>query len=250
MIMPQLMQNNKNVLVVAGDVSGDVHASNLIKAMKECSPDITVTSIGGERMKAASDKFLVNLVSKGATGFVEPFKKIPLWMRLLDMVKNYISTVNPACVIAVDFYGFNHQVLGIAKHRGVPAYYYVCPQVWASRQYRAKTIVRLAKKMFVIFPFEKKIYTALGGDAVFLGNPLLDTVPAPKPKIYDGGRLKEWKIGFLPGSRPSEIARHTKLFWDTFKEIRRAYPNAKAYLFAVAETDDSTIAGFLGGQIP
>ncbi|MDR1124036.1 MAG: lipid-A-disaccharide synthase [Elusimicrobiota bacterium] len=248
--MPQLMQNNKNILIVAGDVSGDVHASNLIKAMKEYAPDITVTAIGGDRMKAASDKFLVNLISKGATGFIEPFKKIPLWMRLLDMVKTYISAANPACVITVDFYGFNHQVLGIAKHRGVPAYYYVCPQVWASRQYRAKTIVRLAKKMFVIFPFEKKIYTALGGDAVFLGNPLLDTVPAPKPKTYDGSRLKEWRIGFLPGSRPSEVAKHTKLFWDAFKEIRRTYPKAKAYLFAVAEVRDCAIAKLLGGQIP
>jgi len=248
--MPQIMQSTKNILVVAGDISGDVHAASLIKAMKEYSPEITITSIGGERMKAVSDKFLINLISKGASGFVEPFKKIPLWMRLLDMVKNYMSTTHPACVITVDFYGFNHQVLGIAKHRNIPAYYYVCPQVWASRRYRAKTIVRLAKKMFVIFPFEKKIYTELGGDAVFLGNPLLDTIPEPKPKTYDGSRLKEWKIGFLPGSRPAEIARHTKLLWDAFKEIKQTYPNAKPYLFAVPEVSDETLAGFFGGAIP
>ena len=248
--MPQIVQNSKNILVVAGDVSGDVHAANLIKAVKRYAPDITVTSMGGDRMKAASDKFLINLVSKGASGFVEPFKKIPLWMRLLDMVKNYISTVHPACVITVDFYGLNHQILGIAKHRGVPSYYYVCPQVWASRQYRAKTIVRLAKKMFVIFPFEKKIYTALGGDAVFLGNPLLDTIPEPKTKEYDASPEKAWKIGFLPGSRPSEIERHTLLLWDAFKEIRRTYPNAKAYLFAVPEVEDAVFAKLLGGSIP
>jgi len=248
--MPQIVQNSKNILVVAGDVSGDVHAANLIKAVKEYAPDITITAMGGERMKAASDKFLINLVSKGASGFVEPFKKIPLWMRLLDMVKNYMSAVRPACVITVDFYGLNHQVLGIAKHSNIPAYYYMCPQVWASRPYRAKTIVRLAKKMFVIFPFEKKIYTALGGDAVFLGNPLLDIVPAPKPKEYDGGIDREWKIGFLPGSRPAEIARHTGLLWEAFELIRRQYPNAKPYLFAVPETKDETFAALLGGAIP
>ena len=248
--MPQIVQNSKNILVTAGDVSGDVHAANLIKAIKDYAPDITITSMGGERMKAASDKFLINLVSKGASGFVEPFKKIPLWMRILDMVKHYMSAVQPACVITVDFYGLNHQILGIAKHRNIPAYYYVCPQVWASRRYRAKTIVRLAKKMFVIFPFEKKIYTDLGGDAVFLGNPLLDTIPEPRPKEYDGNRMKEWKIGFLPGSRPSEIAKHTKLFWDAFTEIRRTYPNAKANLFAVAEVDDGVFAKLLGGEIP
>lgn len=246
--MPQIVPNSKNILVVAGDVSGDVHASNLIKELKAAAPDVTVTCIGGERMRAAGDKFLYNLVSKGASGFVEPFKKMPMWIRLMGMIKAYITEKHPACVITLDFYGFNHQVLGIAKHRNIPAYYYVCPQVWASRQYRAKTIVRLAKKMFVIFPFEKKIYTDLGGDAVFLGNPLLDIIPEAKPKTYDGGRLKEWKIGLLPGSRPREIAKHTPLFVKSFKEIKRSFPNAQAYLFAVPEVSDEKLYELMGGK--
>jgi lipid-A-disaccharide synthase len=248
--MPRILQSSKNILIIAGDVSGDVHASNLIKALKAYDPGLSVTAMGGERMKAVSDEFLYNLVSKGASGFVDPFKKIPLWMRLLKMAKNYMDEKHPACVIAVDFYGFNHQVLGLAKHRNIPTYYYVCPQVWASRRYRAKTIVRLAKKMFVIFPFEKKIYTNLGGDAVFLGNPLLDTMPAPKEKVYEGGGMRKWKIGFMPGSRPAEIIKHTLLFWDAFKEIKCSCPNAKAYLFAVDEFDDERFASLLGGKIP
>ena len=148
--MAHIIPNSKNILVVAGDISGDVHASNLIKELKAAAPDITVTSIGGERMKAASDEFLFDLIAQGATGFVEPFKNLPMWRRLLSMIKAYISEKNPAAVITVDFYGFNRQVLEIAKKRNIPAYYYVCPQVWASREYRAKTIVKLAKKMFVI----------------------------------------------------------------------------------------------------
>ena len=246
--MPQIVPNSKNILIVAGDVSGDVHAANLIKELKAAAPEATVTCIGGERMRAAGDKFLYNLVSKGASGFIEPFKKMPMWVRLMNMIKAYITEKHPACVITVDFYGFNHQVLGIAKHRNIPAYYYVCPQVWASRQYRAKAIVRLAKKMFVIFPFEKKIYADLGGDAVFLGNPLLDIIPAAKEKVYEGGRLKEWKIGFLPGSRPKEISRHTPLFANSFKEIKRAFPNAQAYLFAVPEVSDERLNELMSGK--
>jgi len=244
--MAHIIPNSKNILVVAGDISGDVHASNLIKALKACAPDITVTAIGGERMKAASDIFLCNLVAKGATGFVEPFKKLPMWIRLMNMIKAYINEKNPAAVITVDFYGFNHQVLGIAKHRNIPAYYYVCPQVWASRKYRAKTIVKLAKKMFVIFPFEKKIYTDLGGDALFLGNPLLDKIPIPKNNPFKGDNTKEWKIGLLPGSRPSEIKKHTKLFYQAFKEIRRSFSNAKAYMFAVPEVSDEELFKLIG----
>lgn len=244
--MAHIIPNSKNILVVAGDISGDVHASNLIKELKACAPDITITAIGGERMKAASDKFLCNLVAKGASGFVEPFKKLPMWIRLMNMIKAYINEKNPAAVITVDFYGFNHQVLGIAKHRNIPTYYYVCPQVWASRKYRAKTIVKLAKKMFVIFPFEKKIYTDLGGDALFLGNPLLDKIPAPKNNVFRGDNTKEWKIGLLPGSRPAEIKKHTKLFYQAFKEIRRSFPNAKAYMFAVPEVSDEELFGLIG----
>ncbi len=245
-----IIPNSKNILVIAGDISGDIHAASLIKALKAQKKDITVTSIGGERMKALSDKFLYDLASKGASGFVEPFKKMPMWVRLMSMIKEYMDEKHPACIITVDFYGFNRQVLGIAKHRNIPAYYYVCPQVWASREYRAKTIVRLAKKMFVIFPFETKIYTDIGGDAVFLGNPLLDLIPQEKPKTYEGGRLKEWKIGLLPGSRPREIVKHTKLFYKSFLEIKRSFPNAKAFFFAVPELADKDIYELLGTNKP
>lgn len=240
----------KEILIVAGDVSGDVHAANLIKEFKALDKNIVITSIGGERMKAASDNFLYDMVSKGATGFVEPFKKIPQFLDVLKTIKNYMAQKRPACVITVDFYGFNRRVLGVAKEQNIPAYYYVCPQVWASRKYRAKAIVKLAKKMFVIFPFEKKIYTDLGGDALFLGHPLMDTVPLPKNKTYTEDKQREWKIGYLPGSRPAELAKHTLMFWQSFLEIKKEYPNAKAYLYAVDEVSDQKLAGLLGGSIP
>ncbi|MDR0953169.1 MAG: lipid-A-disaccharide synthase [Elusimicrobiota bacterium] len=246
--MPQITPNTKNILIVVGDVSGDVHASNLMKAIKAYAPEVKIAAIGGGRMAALSDDFLCDLVSKGASGFVEPLKKLPLWLKLMKMIKSYMQDNKPACVITVDFYGFNHQVLGIAKHRNVPAYYYVCPQVWASRRYRAKAIVKLAKKMFVIFPFEKKIYTDLGGDAFFLGHPLLDIMPEPKAKTYEGGQNKKWKIGLMPGSRPREILKHTKLFWDAFLEIKKMYPNAEPYLFAVPEFNDDKFYSLLGGK--
>lgn len=240
------MQDTKNILIVAGDVSGDVHAANLIKQLKELMPDVKIASIGGLRMKALSDNFLFDLVSKTSVGFIDPLKKLPQWIKLMKLIKNYLDEQKPACVITVDFYGFNHQVLGIAKHRNIPAYYYVCPQVWASRRYRAKTIVRLAKKMFVIFPFEKDIYTNLGGDAVFLGHPLVDTVPMPLAKTFDADKNKAYKIGLLPGSRPSELAKHTKLFYDSFIQLKKQLPNAQAYLFAVQEASDQQYYDLLG----
>ena len=148
----------KNILVVAGDVSGDIHAADLIQALKTADPSVRITSVGGKKMQAVSDVFLYDLASKGASGFIEPLKKMPLWIKLLNQLREYMETQNPVALIVVDFYGFNHQVLGMAKHRNIPAYYYVTPQVWASRQYRAKQLARLTKKMFVIYPFEPEFH--------------------------------------------------------------------------------------------
>ena len=100
----------KNILVIAGDVSGDIHAAGLIRALKEADPDVRVTSVGGKQMQAASDVFLYDLASKGASGFVEPLKKMPLWIKLMNQIREYMETQNPVALIVVDFYGVNHQI--------------------------------------------------------------------------------------------------------------------------------------------
>lgn len=244
---PQKTENGR-IFFCAGDVSGDVHASNLMKEFRKLAPQIRLDCIGGQRMKALSDNFLCDMVSKGASGFVEPFKKIFMWLDLLNMVKDYFDKEKPSCVVLTDFFGFNSRVMKAAWERKIPVYYYVCPQVWASRKYRAKKIVKMAKKMIVIFPFEKKIYTSLGGDAIFLGNPLLDYLPEPKEKEFSENKNAPLKIGMMPGSRPQEIEKHTKLFWQAFKEIKKTLPNAKAYLFAVPEVSDETLFNHIGGK--
>jgi len=246
--MTQETQNQNRIFFCAGDISGDVHASNLMKEFKKLSPNILLDAIGGQRMKAQSNNFLYDMVAKGASGFIEPIKKIFTWIDLLNMVKDYFDRQKPNCVVLTDFFGFNSFVMKAAYERKIPVYYYVCPQVWASRRYRAKQIVKMAKKMIVIFPFEKKVYTELGGDAIYLGNPLLDSIPEPLHKTFKENKKAEFKIGMMPGSRPGEIQKHTKLFWQAFKEIKKTLPNAKAYLFAVPEVSDETLFNLVGGK--
>lgn len=238
----------KNILVIAGDVSGDIHAAGLIRALKEADPDVRVTSVGGKQMQAASDVFLYDLASKGASGFVEPLKKMPLWIKLMNQIREYMETQNPVALIVVDFYGFNHQILGMAKHRRIPAYYYVTPQVWASRQYRAKRLATLTKKMFTIYPFEPEFHQKFGGNAVFLGNPLLDQLPAPKDKNFKIPNNKEyaWKLGMLPGSRMGEIKRLTPVFYQAFKQVLKEFPNTQAYMFLLPDADEQTFLNLIG----
>jgi lipid-A-disaccharide synthase len=230
---------DKNILIIAGDASGDVYAAELAKRFKAQKRGIKISALGGLRLKATSDDFLYDLVGGAAHGFFAPLLKIPTWIKLLRLVKNYFLKCKPHCVILVDFYGFNRRILSVAAKCKIPAYYYICPQVWASRRYRAKAIVRFCKKMFVIFPFEKKIYSDIGGDAVFLGHPLLDFMPNPVSKRFSANKNRPVKIGLLPGSRAGEIEGHTELIYESFLGIKKRYPAAKAYLFAVPEFADA-----------
>lgn len=238
----------KNILLVAGDVSGDIHAAGLIRALKEADPEVRITSVGGKQMQAVSDVFLYDLASKGASGFVEPLKKMPLWIQLMNQIRDYMETQNPVALIVVDFYGFNHQILGMAKHRRIPAYYYVTPQVWASRQYRAKRLAELTKKMFTIYPFEPEFHKKFGGNAVFLGNPLLDQMPAPAEKNYNitDNKQHAWKLGILPGSRMGEIKRLTPVFYQAFKQVLKEFPNTQAYMFLLPDADEQVFLNLIG----
>ncbi len=238
----------KNMLIVAGDVSGDLHAAGLIRALKAAEPDICITAIGGKNMQPLCDHFLYDLASKGTNGFIEPLKKMPLWFKLINQIRDYMETQNPVAVIVVDFYGFNHQVLEMASKRQIPAYYYVTPQVWASRQYRAKKLAHLTRKMYTIYPFEPDFHKKFGGKAVFLGNPLLDILPAPGEKDYDIKDPKKypWQLGMLPGSRPGEIKRLAPVFYQAFKQILKEFPAAQASMFLLPDADEKAVADLLG----
>lgn len=246
--MPTITPLHKNILIVAGDVSGDLHAAGLIRELKAADPDVKITAVGGKLMQKEADEFMYDLASQGASGFIEPLKKMPLWIELMKKIRAYMETQNPSALITVDFYGFNHQVLGMAAHRGIPAYYYVTPQVWASRQYRAKNLARLTKKMFVIYPFETDFHKKFGGNAVFLGNPLLDIMPQPRAHTMDAAdnKNKAWKLGLLPGSRMGEISRLAPVFYQTFKQVLKEFPNTQAYLFLLPDRDEKDVLKLLG----
>ncbi len=246
------MTTPKTIFISAGDVSGDIHAANLVHALRELDPSIRVFAIGGLNLKQCADLFVADLASQGIHGFIEPVKQLPALLKLLRQVREIFRTQKPACFIAVDFYGLNHQFLRIAKAENIPAYYYVTPQVWATRQYRAKRLAALTKKMYVIYPFEPDFHKKHGGNAVFLGNPLLDNMPAPQPKNFDIKDPKNhpWKLGILPGSRPGEIAKLTPVFYRAFKEIYKHFPNTHAYIFLLPDANEQTFIKLMGEQPP
>ncbi len=240
--MPEIIKTNKNILIVAGDASADMHGANLIKELKKLDNELSVYAIGGVRMKAVSNHLVYDLVSHGAIGFLQSFKSVALWVKLIKLIRRFLEEKKPLCVIAVDFYGFNHQVLGLCKHRKIPVYYYIPPQVWASRPGRAKSVAELSKEIFAIFPFEPAIYEKHKGKVSFFGHPLLDIIEARQPKGNSAfNEDSQIRIGILPGSRKGEIERHLPLFMECFSIIKSVYKKAKADIFAVPEISDKRI---------
>ncbi|OGS04622.1 MAG: hypothetical protein A3G41_02095 [Elusimicrobia bacterium RIFCSPLOWO2_12_FULL_59_9] len=217
----------KNILVVAGDPSGDLHGSHLIRALKRSAGNLRVTGVGGPMMREVCDEFMHDLASLGVTGFWEPIKRLPLWAGLLRKLGRWMDREKPAALITIDFYGFNHQVLQLARKRRLNAFYYISPQVWASRSGRIRRLAGLVRHMLVIFPFEEEIYRKAGVPCTFVGHPLLEILPAverlPGPRRGEGA---VWNIGLLPGSRPAEIRRHLPVFLKAVELLSRADASA------------------------
>ena len=223
---PNTVSKGKTVFVSAGDVSGDIHAAHLVEALKELDPSVHIIAIGGPRLKELADEFILDLASQGVLGFVEPLKKLPLFAKLIKQVRHIFQTQRPNAFVAVDFYGLNHQFLNAAKAENIPAYYYVTPQVWASRQYRAKQLAALTRKMYVIYPFEPEFHKARGGNAVFLGNPLLDNMPAAKPKNFEVSDPKPMRGNwvFCPAVDTERLHVFYRFFTRHLKKYAKSSP--------------------------
>lgn len=225
---------NNKIFVSAGDLSGDIHASDLMKEIKKVNPLCRISAVGGVNLKLVADKFLDNIVSINAFGFL-PIKQFLYLKKVLKKLENYFIEEHPDKIILVDYYGFNIFVARLAKRLKIPVYYYISPQVWASRSSRIRKLAETVKKMLVILPFEEKLYQNNGIDAIFVGNPLIDKIPErqnfPKQSF---GNFNPPIIGLFPGSRKNTIKRHIPLILETAKILKRKL-NAKFIMFGTSE---------------
>lgn len=227
-----------SVLIIAGDPSGDQHGARLAAALKAKRPGLRVAAIGGPALEKEADEFLRDLASLGIVGFVEPLKRLPMLLGLLDRLSAFMARRRPRAVVCIDYYGFNRRVLGLARRHGISSWYYISPQVWATRPGRLKTLKRLVDRMLLIFPFERKIYHEARVPYTFVGHPLLDSLPEPRPASPGATP----RVGLLPGSRKSEVSRHLPVFLDALGRLRERFPGLKASCFAAPSLSDSCYA--------
>ena len=234
---------NNKIFISAGDLSGEIHAANLAREIKKINPACKITSTGGNNLKDVSDSFLYDIVNINAFGFL-PFRQLFVLAKVYKKIKIYFETEKPDKVILTDYYGFHIHVAKLAKKMGIPVYYYVSPQVWASRSHRIKTLAANVQKMLVILPFEETLYKSSEVAAVFVGNPLID-VFAAKSKFEIS---KPPLIGLFPGSRKNVVKKHMPIIIEAAKIIKEKL-NANFILFCAGKKPDFDIPDFIDVEL-
>ena len=194
-------------MIIAGEASGDLHGSKLVLAMREKNSDLFFCGIGGQALRDAGVKIIVDASQLSVVGISEVFSKMPGLFRGMSVAKKLLKSLKPDLLIIIDFPDFNLHIAGTAKKLGIPVLYYISPQVWAWRPGRVKKIRKVVDRVAVILPFEEKFFRKHQIQATFVGHPLLDT-----HLFLEGSSIAKNTedipvVGLLPGSRDREIAK-------------------------------------------
>jgi lipid-A-disaccharide synthase len=206
-----MSHNPKTIMIIAGETSGDLHGSNLVKAMLQIDPTLRFCGIGGRRMQEAGVDLMAHAADMAVVGLTEVIVKVNQIRRVLNLMKCKLQEMKPDLLILIDYPDFNLMLGKTAKALGIKIFYYISPQIWAWRPGRIKKIKKIVDKMAVILPFEEQLYREANVEATYVGHPLLDTVKTryarqeamKKFGLQEGGTT----VGLLPGSRKTEVSR-------------------------------------------
>ena len=255
--------------IIAGEASGDLHGSNLMKGIYAEDPQADIRFWGGDLMESVWDSFQNNLshcvgpstpniksgmvkhYKEGAVmGFVEVLAKAGKLLKNVKFCKEDIMAWNPDVVILIDYPGFNFKIAEFAHKAGFKVFYYIAPKVWASREGRIKKLKKYVDKLFIVFPFEKAYFDAKGIEYIYKGNPLVDAVdgsPAMNQSrsefMTDNGMSDGPFIAMLAGSRKGEISTMMPVLTE-FAAKMHALPQYKDYKFIVAGAPSRTMEDY------
>jgi lipid-A-disaccharide synthase len=234
--------------IIAGEASGDLHASNLVAEIKKKDKKAEFRGCGGDLMKAQGVDLLKHYRTMAYMGFVEVAVNLRKVLGNIALCKKDILDYQPDIVILVDYPGFNLRIADFAHENGFKVVYYISPQIWAWKRRRVHKIKRSVDKMLVILPFEEEFYKRYGVDVTFVGNPLLDELA----KVGTGNRsifLRRNSLGerreiiaLLPGSRRQEVKRTLPVMI----KVASHFPNYQFVVAGVSSLDRSLYKDIMG----
>jgi lipid-A-disaccharide synthase len=203
--------------------------------------------LGGEAMAAEGVEILEGLDRLAVMGFAEVVRHLPFFWKLERSVKSLVDRGEVDLVLPIDYPGFNLRITRYAKRRGVPVLYYIAPQVWAWKARRAAQLARDAEKIAVILPFEEEIFRHAGGEAVFVGHPLIED---SEPLGDQASFSEAWGLdpdrpllALFPGSRNQEIRRHLDVFFRTGARLRESRADLQIALARAPSISAADVAG-------
>ena len=216
--------------IIAGEASGDLHGSNLIKGIKEVDSSAEIRCWGGDLMQEAGGVLVKHYKESAVMGFVEVLANLGKISHNFALCKNDILQSSPNLLILIDYPGFNLRIAKFAKAHNIPVFYYIAPKVWAWKESRIKLLKKYVDKLFIIFPFEIEYFKRQGIDAIYNGNPLVDSIQSFKDKLAEKGNdykeqffknnnlLPDKKlVALLSGSRRNEISYLLPKMLDTIR---------------------------------
>lgn len=226
----------REVLIIAGEASGDLHASGLANALTRIRPDLSLAGVGGARMEAAGVTLLEQSDRMAVMGFVEVIRQVPRHYALLSSLKRRLRSGRVALLVVIDYPGFNMKLASAAAAAGVPVLYYITPQVWAWGAGRLAELARIVTRAATILPFEEGLLRSHGINATFVGHPLLDRI-AEMPDRQAARRTLGLKdtdtvLALFPGSRAQEIDRHLDDFVRTARILEARRPGLRVVVSA------------------
>ena len=221
----------KTIAIVAGESSGDLLGSHLIRSLKSSRSDLKFIGIAGPKMMKEGAVSLFLMEELSVRGYFEAFKKLFHLIQLRKNLLNQILNQKPDLFIGVDAPDFNFWIERQLKKKGIPVIHYVSPSIWAWRGNRLRKIKKSVDHMLTIFPFEKNIYSKANIQATFVGHPLAEMIPLYSNKKKAQDKLKIIKatkvIALLPGSRQGEVTWHAQLLIDSATEISKRIRDVK-----------------------
>ncbi len=239
----------KKLFIITGEYSGDIHAANVVRELKALDCDLQIEGIGGINLQNEGVKLFSTQEKMSAMGIspkilVDHFK---LGKAVVDYLKNEYK---PDLVLLIDYGAFNLSVAGFLHAAGIKIFYYIPPQVWASRKYRIHLIKKFVDKVLCIFPFEKQLYAQYGIDTHYCGHPLVSQLPpaAGKREFFrkHGLDIEKKLVSVFPGSRKFELENLMSVFKETVKRLQHRHPDLQFCISQAPNLSDEVYNKYLG----
>jgi len=236
--------------IIAGEQSGDLHGSNLIKELKKTDPDARFRFWGGDMMQKEAGEPVRHMRNTAFMGFREVLLNLPLILNNIRLCKKDIISYNPDALILIDYPGFNLKMAKYATKKGIKVFYYISPKVWAWNISRVKKIKSYVPHMLTIFPFETEFYEKYGYKVDYVGNPLIDALEDYPFKDEDFSSFvsrnnleKRPVVALLPGSRLREIEKCLPVMLELIPQ----YPQYQFVIACTGSVDKAFYERFVKG---